>query len=425
MCASRALSNFGMIVLLALAATPGWADAFADARKAYRAPAKLSQYGPALEKAKATLAIAERDFGPNHRKVALVLNDMASYELALGRHDSAIALLKRALAIRVDVFGPDSTMLAGTYSDLAEAQIAAGRPSDGATTVERMIALLEAKDGPGNKSLAEPLTMLAHARAAQGQYESAFTVIDRALGFADKLRKSQLRTLMAGTEAVAARFYNAGRYDLSRPLHEEAIPGLANKLGPAAAPGSSWYEKTNRFLYDALAGNTDPDDAYVQVPFDRSGILFGLRDAQDLPIRASYRDLRVGVIDVAHSVTAEQRLVIILGQADENVEIEREGTYAPEWIIDQSGFQPIEIVQWLDGGTAEASFATLSYRTLTAGAINCITFGGTFAPTSRVQQSKEIGGLYCNPPRVPLSADQIARVIASLGIRGYAEPMVN
>ncbi len=65
------------------------------------------EYDRAVAAIKKSLAVAEKEYGPDHPETATSLNNLA--ELYRGRNEAqAHALYKRALAIREKSFGPQS-----------------------------------------------------------------------------------------------------------------------------------------------------------------------------------------------------------------------------------------------------------------------------------------------------------------------------
>ena len=65
------------------------------------------KYADATEIATQSLALGERQFGPDHPEVGNSLNDLAFLYTRLGRYSEAEPLYKRALAIREKALGSD------------------------------------------------------------------------------------------------------------------------------------------------------------------------------------------------------------------------------------------------------------------------------------------------------------------------------
>ena len=65
------------------------------------------RYQEAILFAKAALRLSEREFGPAHQNIGIMLSGLANLYRAQGRYDEADPLLKRALEIRVKALEPE------------------------------------------------------------------------------------------------------------------------------------------------------------------------------------------------------------------------------------------------------------------------------------------------------------------------------
>lgn len=99
------------------------------------------------------LEIREREQGPNHPDVALVLNNLAVLEAGQGNYAAAQPLLERALNIRQAAFGADHVLTAQSLSNLGLLDAARGDASAAERLYQRAIAILEKTDAPDKGEL--------------------------------------------------------------------------------------------------------------------------------------------------------------------------------------------------------------------------------------------------------------------------------
>lgn len=380
----------GLILAGTMAApvTTVLADEFEDARQAYLLLLLRGDLAEASEAAGKAAAIAEERFGQTDTRVALALSELGAIETRRGEADLAVDHLERALEIRRMAEAEEPALVVGSFAALAEAQTAAG----------------------------EPATAIATVSAGLGWVRAGKT-LDAAIQ--EALDTGSIRTgrLVSVSRRVAAQFYNAGRFDLSRPVHD-AIPDLIVNPDKAA-----FDRQINEFLYDQISATADPEDDPVWIGKAQSEILLDLPEAREVPVRASWQDARVARTDVLHVISREMVFLVVLVQADPGMAVGRSGTYSPERLIDELGVMAPEVVRWSEEGEVPASFASLSYRLVTMDGLSCGTFGGTFAPTASAGQSKELLGMLCRPAALPVAAADIRRFVAHIGVRGYALPM--
>jgi tetratricopeptide (TPR) repeat protein len=126
-CAMRALkaSICAAVTALALSLLPGAPSCAAEdeastltqqMKELYRA----GKYTEALPLAQKSLALREKEFGPDDANVAMPLNDLGTIHYNLGQYAVAEPLYKRALAIREKTLGPDHPEVAMVLNNLGE-----------------------------------------------------------------------------------------------------------------------------------------------------------------------------------------------------------------------------------------------------------------------------------------------------------------
>jgi hypothetical protein len=99
------------------------------------------------------LAIQERSLGPDHRDVAVSLNNLAILYESLGRYGGSEPLKKRALAIREATLGPDHPEVAQGLNNLASLYYAQGRYGEAEPLFMRALAIAEGTLVPIIRSL--------------------------------------------------------------------------------------------------------------------------------------------------------------------------------------------------------------------------------------------------------------------------------
>src|ERR1700677_1064021 len=81
---------------------------------------RAGKYQEALPLAQKSLALREKEFGPDDANVAMPLNDLGTIHYNLGQYPVAELLYKRALAIREKTLGPDHEEVATLRKNLGD-----------------------------------------------------------------------------------------------------------------------------------------------------------------------------------------------------------------------------------------------------------------------------------------------------------------
>ncbi len=129
---------------------------------------------------KRALAIREKTLGPEHRKAATRLNDLAMLYDDQGRCADAEPLNKRALAILEMALGPDHPDVATSLNNLAVTYYKQGRYADAEPLHKRALAIREKALGPDHPDVAASLHNLATMYNDQGRYADAEPLYKRA-----------------------------------------------------------------------------------------------------------------------------------------------------------------------------------------------------------------------------------------------------
>jgi tetratricopeptide (TPR) repeat protein len=102
---------------------------------------KKGEYDKAVAAVKKSLAIAEKEYGPDHPDTATSLNNLAELYRDHKKFIQAEPLYKRAAAIREKHFGPDHSLLARTLNGQAELYRAQNRFGDAEPLYKRALAI--------------------------------------------------------------------------------------------------------------------------------------------------------------------------------------------------------------------------------------------------------------------------------------------
>ncbi|MCC6997627.1 MAG: protein kinase [Deltaproteobacteria bacterium] len=181
----------------------------------------------ALERARAVL---EAGFGPDHPRLASVLERRGYLEAAQGRSDAAQATFERVLAIREAAEGPDAPGLIGPLGMLATLAGQRGDAVNAEATARRAVNLGERALSSDDVNLVQPMLQLA----------ALLVDSERLTEGEQRAREAMRRLLKVGaspqtaSNLVVAR-YLVGRAALARGADAEAAPLLAEALQQALA----------------------------------------------------------------------------------------------------------------------------------------------------------------------------------------------
>ncbi len=113
---------------------------------------RCGDYRRAVELLERALVINEREYGPDHVEVALVLNNLGNACGSLGDHGKQKELLERALVIFGCKYGPDHVEVAKTLTNLGNAYGSLGDYGKQKELLERALVINEREYGPvGNR----------------------------------------------------------------------------------------------------------------------------------------------------------------------------------------------------------------------------------------------------------------------------------
>jgi CHAT domain-containing protein/tetratricopeptide (TPR) repeat protein len=147
---------------------------------------QAGQYREATDIAKRALALAERQFGLNHPRIADPLVWLAMLYRAQGRYGDAEPLYRRALAIDQEALGPDHRTVARVLNNLASLCYAQGRYGEAEILYKRALAIDGALGDDNLPDVPTELNNLAVLYEDQGRYAEAEPLFNRALAIDEK-----------------------------------------------------------------------------------------------------------------------------------------------------------------------------------------------------------------------------------------------
>src|SRR5690242_11278511 len=119
------------------------------------------EYERAVASIKKSLAVAEKEYGPDHPETATSLNNLAELYRERNQFSQANPLYKRALAIREKSLGPNHALVATTLNGHAELYRAQRRYLDAEPLYERALTIREKVLRSNHPDLAQTLNNLA------------------------------------------------------------------------------------------------------------------------------------------------------------------------------------------------------------------------------------------------------------------------
>ncbi|MHC4506427.1 MAG: tetratricopeptide repeat protein, partial [Planctomycetota bacterium] len=140
----------------------------------------LGDYAGAQEAWERTLAIRERDLGPQHRKVAIMHANLALVLEDQGDYAGARRAYERAVAVEQRV-APDHPGTANTLNNLGHLLWQMGDYAGARVNFLRSLEIREKAFGPGHPRVAENLNNLGMLCRVEKQYDAAREYYERAL----------------------------------------------------------------------------------------------------------------------------------------------------------------------------------------------------------------------------------------------------
>lgn len=191
-----------------------------------------SKYKEAIPLAQRALALAEREFGPNHPEVGAALNNLAELYEGVGRYAEAEPLFRRDLAITEKVRGPDHPDVALSLNNLALLYDDQGRYAEAEPLAKRSLAIREKSLGPNSPEVANSLNSLGAIYDNLGRYPEAEPLYVRSLGIRERVLGPDHPDVGSALNNLGSLYESEGRYDAAEPLYKRAAAILEKALGP-------------------------------------------------------------------------------------------------------------------------------------------------------------------------------------------------
>ncbi|MBN1208784.1 MAG: tetratricopeptide repeat protein [Myxococcaceae bacterium] len=137
------------------------------------------------------LAMHEHVFGPEHPRVAGVLNNLGVLLMNMGELPQARLHLERAVAIDEKAYGPDHPEVATDLANLASVLIKAGEKEQGRARLQRALSIYDQHpDLPASEAL-PILVVLGKTHYKIREWASARSYLERALSLLDKVPEEE------------------------------------------------------------------------------------------------------------------------------------------------------------------------------------------------------------------------------------------
>jgi CHAT domain-containing protein/tetratricopeptide (TPR) repeat protein len=190
------------------------------------------KYAEATDIAQRALALTERQLGPNHTRVAPVLNNLAELYQAQGRYAEAEPLYERAIAIAEKTLGPDHPDVGKRFGNLAVMYLIQGRYAEAEPLLKRALVIDEKALGLDHPDVGRDLNNLAALYVDQGRYVEAEPLYKCGLAIDEKTLGPDHRDVATDLNNLAKLYDNQGRYADAEPLYKRALAIAEKALGP-------------------------------------------------------------------------------------------------------------------------------------------------------------------------------------------------
>ena len=188
-----------------------------------------SQAAPAFSR---SLAISEKELGPEHPHVATYLNNLGEIHRIQGEYGKAEPLYHRALTIREKALGPEHPDVAQSLSNLALLYQHRGLFGTAGPLFHRALMIREKALGPDHPNVALSLSNLAGLYYNQGQYAKAQPLFHRALEIREKALGPDHPDVAQSLNNLTKLYDDRGQYAKAEPLLKRALAIREKALGP-------------------------------------------------------------------------------------------------------------------------------------------------------------------------------------------------
>jgi tetratricopeptide (TPR) repeat protein len=177
------------------------------------------KYTDAVKVANRSLEIAKETFGPDHMKVAVSLNNLATLYRIQGKHREAESLYNQALSIKEQ---KDHPKVATSLNNLAGLYRAQGKYAEAEPLYERALRIREKTLKPDHPDLGQSLNNLGLLYKVQGKYAEAQSLYKQALAIWEKAFGPDDLNVAAVLENMGELYRKIGKENEAEKLEARA-----------------------------------------------------------------------------------------------------------------------------------------------------------------------------------------------------------
>jgi tetratricopeptide (TPR) repeat protein len=181
---------------------------------------------------KKALAVYEVIHGPEHPKVATVINHLGGVLQIQGNLEGAKAYFERALRIDEAAYGPEHPDLATVVNNLGMVLKALGDPEGAKAYFERALRIYEATYGPEHPTVAAVINNLGGLLKDLGDLEGTKTCFERALSIDEATYGPDHPTIATRVNNIGGLLKDLGDLEGARACYERALKIDEAAYGP-------------------------------------------------------------------------------------------------------------------------------------------------------------------------------------------------
>jgi len=178
------------------------------------------------------LAIAEKNFGPDHPEMATALNNLAALLQNTNRFAEAEPMMRRALAIAEKSFQPGEPKVATYLNNLAQLLQETNRLAEAEPMMRRALAIDEDSFGANHRDVATDLNNLARLLRATNRLPEAEPLYRRALAIDERSFGADHPKVAIRLNNLAILLQETKRFTEAEPMMRRALAIDENSLGP-------------------------------------------------------------------------------------------------------------------------------------------------------------------------------------------------
>jgi tetratricopeptide (TPR) repeat protein len=186
----------------------------------FMAKALHSEAEPLLRRG---LAIDEKELGPDHTDVAIMLNNLASLLRDTSRYAEAEPLMRRVISIIDKNLGPDVPLIAIALNNLAGLLQYTNRFGEAEPLRRRALAIDEKNFGPNHPNVGTRLSNLAVLLRKTGRFAEAEPLIRRAIVIAEENFGPDHPTVSTRLNNLCTLLTSTNRFAEAEPLIRRAL----------------------------------------------------------------------------------------------------------------------------------------------------------------------------------------------------------